>query len=288
MNVLDTSLAHRMRRSRLLRPVGVAAYRAVDRLIPAQPGPRVVANSMPKSGTHLVTELLDQLGGMRFSGHAAMFIETDRHRNTEEGLALLERRMRRLRPSHYMGSHLICDPRVEAIISDADVQLVTILRDPRAIVVSAKNYLYNATWMPHRDWLIDWLGDERSVMELVIRGHGEPGDEVYVPDIGTHFHAYAQWKDSPAGLTVRFEDLVGPQGGGSAEVQNRVVGEVLDHLGLRQADEPVESVASRIFSGRSITFHGGQSDAWKAELPEDLQAELLDRCGDDMRALGYA
>jgi hypothetical protein len=277
-----------MRRSRMLRPVGVAAYRAADRMLPAAPGPRVVVNSMPKSGTHLVSELLDQLGGMRFSGHAVMFIEARRHRDTDKALAVVERRARRLRPSHYMGSHLTWDPRVESILTSADVRLVTILRDPRALVVSAKNYLYKATWMPHRDRLIDWLGDERSVMEFAIRGHGDPGDAVYVPDLGTHFHGYVRWLDSPAGLTVRFEDLVGPQGGGTTDAQNRAVGQILDHLGLREGDEPIEEVAARVFSDRSITFHGGQSDAWRSELPNDLQDEVLERCADDMRRLGYA
>lgn len=287
MKLLETRLAHRARRSRVLRPLGIAAYRTVDRLTPAPPGPRVVANSMPKSGTHLLTELLEQIDGMRFSGQLAMYtpaIETgDRHR-----MRHLERRTRRLRTSHYLMGHIANDEHAEAALASHDVKLVTILRDPRAVVLSGMNYLYNATWMPHRQELLALLPDERAVLEFLVRGHGEPGEEFYTPEIGHHYNAYASWVGSGIGTTVRFEDLVGARGGGLHAVQLETVQRILTYLGYPADEDAAAGIARGAFSSDSITFHGGRVDAWRDRLPRDLADEIAERCGADMTRLGYA
>jgi hypothetical protein len=288
VKLLDTALVHRVRRSPALRPAAIAAYRAADRLMPAPPGPRVVANSMPKSGTHLLTSLLDQLEGMRFTGRIVMFTEMDRHAAAEARVRELDRRLARLRPSHYLATHMIHDARAEQLLLDRDIRLVTILRDPRAVVVSALHYLRDARWMTHRGELMDALPDERSVLEALVRGHGEPGDPYFIAEIGGHYRAYARWAASSAGLTVRFEDMVGRQGGGSDDVQVEQVGRILDHLGYRSDGESAADVARRLFSERSITFRTGRIDAWRTDLPAELSAEIEQRCGDSMARLGYA
>ena len=131
MSMLDSRLGRRVRRSSALRPVGIAAYRTVDRLRPAKPGPRVVANSMPKSGTHLLTAMLEQLEGFRFSGYIFMMTPNNKS-EADRRLGVLEQRVNGLRPSRFMGAHLSYDPDVENVIEASGAHLVTILRDPRA------------------------------------------------------------------------------------------------------------------------------------------------------------
>lgn len=287
MRLLQTPLAQRARRSRALRPVGIASYRALDRLTPARPGPRVVVNSMPKSGTHLMAEVLDQLEGMRFCGRLVMYTPADQARASTSPTRELELRTRRLRPSHYLMAHLVHEEGIQRVLEEHGAKMVTILRDPRAVVLSAKNYLYNATWMPHRDELMARLPDERAVLEFIIRGHGDPTDPFHAPDIGQHYRAYARWHDVGFGLTVRFEDLVGPYGGGSAEAQLATVGGILRHLDSTADQATVARVAAGAFSTDSITFHGGSVDAWRTKLPADLAEEVTELCADDMARLGY-
>jgi hypothetical protein len=242
---------------------------------------------MPKSGTHLLTELLDQIEGMRFSGHVVMLTPADQLYEHDERIRELDRRARRLRSSHYLAGHLVHEEAVERVLERNATRLVTILRDPRAVVVSAKNYLYNATWMPHRDQLMTQLGDERAVLEYLVGGQPAPGEQFHVPDIGEHYRAYADWQRSDVGLTVRFEDLVGPQGGGSLAAQHDTVRRILDHLGYATDEQTVARVAGGAFSGSSITFHGGRVDAWREELPGDLIDEINARCADEIARLGY-
>ncbi len=286
MSLMDSRLARHARRSRTLRPLGIAFYRTIDRLTPAPPGPKVVANSMPKSGTHLLTQVLDQIDGMRFNGQLVMY--TPPQAGIAKDVRKLDRRVDRLRPSHYISSHLIHDGRVADILNQHEARLITILRDPRSVVLSAKDYLYEATRMPHRAELLAMLPDERAVLEYLVRGHGEVGDRFFVPEIGEHYRSYAKWIRSSVGLVVRFEDLVGPKGGGSQEKQFETVQRILQHLAQPADERTVARVAARTFSSNSITFHSGRVDSWGHRLPTDLAEDIVARCADDMVLLGYS
>lgn len=285
MQLLDTALVRRVRQSPVLRPPAIAAYRALDRMAPAKPGPRVVANSMPKSGTHLLATLLDQLEGMRFAGHLVAFDVADSH-DPDVRLRDLEKRLRRLRDSRYIGAHLIRDPRAEALIAAAPVKLLTILRDPRAVVLSGAHYVMDAKQLKDRGEALEMYPDLPSVLQALVRGHGEPGDRFYFPEIGQRYAAYAGWADSEVGLTVRFEDLIGGRGGGSDDEQVAQVARIVEFLGY--GDGAAHEMAERLFSENAITFRAGTIDSWRAELPADLAREIEERCAESMARLGYA
>lgn len=286
MRVLDSSLARRVRQTPALRPPAIAAYRAVDRMLPAPPGPRVVANSMPKSGTHLVASLLDQLDGMRFAGRLAAFDVSDSHQ-PERGLRNLDRCLRKLRDSHYIGAHLIRDARVEALLAAAPVKMLTILRDPRAVVLSGTHYVMDARQLKDRDEALEMFPDFASVLRAMVHGNGEPGDRFYFPEIGARYKAYADWVDSPVGLTVRFEDLIGGRGGGSDDQQVGQVAAIVEFLGYGDGTASATEVAERLFSEKAITFRAGSIDSWRTELPAELAREIEERCADSMSRLGY-
>ena len=117
-------------------------------MIPAGDAPPVVANSMPKSGTHLLAGLLTVLPRMRFNGRYAAYDYADR---SEGRLGDLERQLRKLRRGHFMGAHLVHERRVEDLVRNSGATMVTILRDTRAVVVSGANYVIDAEHMPGRD-----------------------------------------------------------------------------------------------------------------------------------------
>lgn len=287
MQLLDTALARRVRQSPMLRPPAIAAYRMMVRLAPTTPGPRVLANSMPKSGTHLLATLLDQLEGMRLAGHLVAFDVAVSH-DPEKSLKHLDKRIRKLRDSQYIGAHLIRDPRVEERLRAAPVKMVTILRDPRAVILSGAHYVMEAKQLKGREEALELYPDLPSVLRALVFGHGEPGDPMYFPEIGERFAAYAAWAESDTGLTVRFEDLIGGRGGGSDEQQVAEVTKIVEFLGYGAAGDSAQAIAERIFSEDVITFRAGTIDSWRKELPADLVAEIETRCADWMGRLGYA
>lgn len=285
MQLLNTALVRRVRQSPTLRPPAIAAYRIADRLRPTPSGPRVVANSMPKSGTHLLANLLEQLEGMRFAGRMVAFDGQDSHA-PERGLRKLERELGRLRDSHYIGAHLIRDERVEASVVASGVKFLTILRDPRAVIASGAHYVMDARHLRGREEALTIFPDLPSVLEALVYGHGSPGDDWYFPEIGERYRSYVDWVDSSAGLTVTFEKLIGSRGGGSHSDQIAEVTAIIDHLGYAAGHDAV-ALAEQLFSEKVITFRAGAIDSWRHDLPVHLVREIEGRCAGSMNRLGY-
>ena len=213
MRILESRLAQRARRNPHVRPPLIAAYRAIDRTLPAPKGPRILANSMPKSGTHLLMSLLENLPKLRFAGHFVSYLGKDAIGEREEFTHLI-RRLRLLRDSHYIGAHLTYDPAVERAVDEAGARMVTILRDPRSHILSWAHYLLATRHVPGREWVTDRYPDMASLLPALVRGIGVPGVYPYLPDVGERFRRYSGWRESDIGIAVRFEDLVGSRGGG--------------------------------------------------------------------------
>lgn len=286
MNLIDSALARRVRASSGLRPLGVAAYRLADRVIPAGNGPMVVANSMPKSGTHLIGGLLGDLPGMRFNGRYAVFEYADRA-DGQWRVDKLDRLLGLLRRGHFMGAHLVHDPRIEAAIKASGARMVTILRDPRAVVVSGLHYVVDTEHMRQRAEALEVFPTREAMLQAMVFGHGEPGDRFYSPDIGARFAAYVDWTDAGIGHTLAFEDLVGRQGGGDDERQHAAVVRLLKYLGYDEAGLPVGDLADRLFSQKSATFRKGRVDSWREDLTPDMAGEIARLCRPTMERLGY-
>ncbi|MDP3894579.1 hypothetical protein [Nocardioides sp.] len=286
MGILDSALVRRVRQTPALRPPAIAAYRTVDRLMPAPSGPRVIANSMPKSGTHLLASLLDQLEGMRFGGRLVAFDCGDQY-HPDAPLRDLEKRLRNVRDSHYLGGHLIRDPRVEELVAASGVRFVTILRDPRAVVVSGAHYVMDAKQLKGRAEALERFPDLSSILRALVFGDGEPGDPGYFPEIGERYAAYVDWVDAQVGTTVLFEDLIGGRGGGSQDRQVSEVARLVGYLGYHAGVESADAVAQRLFSEKAITFRAGSIDSWREDLPADLVEEIETRCAGSMARLGY-
>src|SRR5437868_8345987 len=99
----------RIRHNPIVRAVGVPLYQTRARMRPGRP-PRVLANSLPKAGTHLLTALLAELPDMRFSGeHLTAFdLQEDGTFHGER----LEKRLGRVRDGQYVSAHLPAWPQV--------------------------------------------------------------------------------------------------------------------------------------------------------------------------------
>jgi hypothetical protein len=78
-------------------------------------------------------------------------------------------------------------------------------------------------------------------LRVAIAGDPEHG----VASIGERLDAFEGWLTSDA-LVVRFEDLVGPAGGGDAEAQARTVRAIEDHLGIAVPDERFRAICASL------------------------------------------
>jgi hypothetical protein len=234
--------------------------------------PRVFVDSVPKSGTHLLERALCL--------HPRLYrvlVPTLHTTNLRErgGLATV---LGRVPAGGILVSHLDYDPALSKILHDAQVRMLLMVRDPRDVAVSEAHYaLQPAHWMHERFRTVE---DAQERIRLIITGTGP------LASLAERVPEHLGWRDAGA-LLVRFEDLVGPEGGGDLDVQLVTLRQIFEHIGVDADDRLVGHVRDRLFSDRSPTFRRGAIGQWRTAFDEDT-AELFEReAGQLLPLLGY-
>jgi len=150
-----------------------------------------------------------------------------------------------------------------------------VIRDPRAMLVSM-------AFMVSKGWLAGQEADPVLIMNDFIDGRqknfirwGVTVHEAY-PLIWEYgivgfYKMYLSWMQAKNFYTVRFENLVGSQGGGSDSLQKAEIMTIASHIGYALTDEKLTHVAKNLFGG-SVTFRDGKIDGWKKYFSADMKA----------------
>ncbi|OGO21549.1 MAG: hypothetical protein A2Y54_09685 [Chloroflexi bacterium RBG_16_51_16] len=252
--------------------------------VPELGWPVLLGISFPKSGTHLLDQIL--LGFSAFaplslrlhSFYAEYVGESGRKRSLQEMLLWLES----LGHGDIASAHLYAHPEaVERVCTPAFVPYF-IFRDPRDVAVS---HVFYVTEMEpkhvHHEYYRS-LPDINS--RLMVSILGRPGAEVEFPGIASRFSPYLGWLDQPAVLKIHFEDLV--------NLRREVLGSILDHFlsrvpMTRPREFMLDALEGSINPERSPTFRSGKVGEWKKYFNDEHKQIFKDTSGDLLIQLGY-
>ena len=246
--------------------------------------PVLLGISFPKSGTHLLDQIL--LGFNRvapFSRRLHSFYaeyegESGRKRAPEQALAWLDS----LRPGDIASAHLFAREEVVRCVCTPDFISYFIFSDPRDVVVSHVFYVTDMeTRHVHHDYYTS-LPDFDSRLKISILGR--PDSKVEFPDIAARFAPYLGWLDQPSVMKLHFEDLINDR--------TATLSRIIDHFLIRvslQTPQPLilEAIESSINPSRSSTFRSGKTGEWKQYFTEDHKKIFKDVAGDLLMKLGY-
>lgn len=251
-----------------------------------QGSPVLFANSFPKSGTHLLTQVLQgfpNIGPAADSGLPAVVTfegDSGRARTTEEILADLER----LLPGDIAYGHLHALPPIVDFLSREGVCAYFILRDPRDVAVSHVHYVTEMEpGHAHHSYYAEELHSFDERLRASILGRPEVG--MLFPDIRQRFEPYLGWLERPEVLTLRFEEFL--------DDRMAALGRVFEHA-LRGGFQPVveretaiQILADAIDPQRSPTFRSGKAGAWREQFSEENKRLFKDVAGELLIRLGY-
>jgi hypothetical protein len=99
------------------------------------------------------------------------------------------------------------------------------------------------------------------------------------------FHRMLWLLNHPNVCKTSFEELVGPHGGGSAQLQEQAMKRVIDFLGI--TDVKPEEVAGNLFNSDSFSFYRGQIGGWREAFTPDHRRLASARFGDVLPLYGY-
>jgi len=258
--------------------------------------PILFANSFPKSGTHLLIQILSgfsDIGPAVNSGLPPIVTfegTTGRRRSTPSILVDLNS----LKPADIAYGHLHAEPEIVKRLSSPPFAAFNIIRDPRDVVVSHVHYLTElAPGHIHHKIFMEGLSyfDERlkySITGFDGVGPGKKQDQTdfsQLPDIRSRLTPFLGWLDSDGVFNTRFETLVT-----EADKTIRQMLEFARERGFKfniPLNEAVQSLKDKINPGKSPTFRSGKIGGWKQAFNEENKSIFKDLAGDLLIQLGY-
>jgi len=248
--------------------------------------PVLFANSFPKSGTHLLTQVLQgfpQIGPAVDSGLPAVVTfegDSGRERPAAEILADLQR----LLPGDLSYGHLHSLPQVVELLCQPGYAAYFILRDPRDVVVSHVHYVteIEPNHIHHRYYAEVLQNFDQRLRTSIL---GLPDENIPFPDIYQRFAPYLGWLEHPEVLCLRFEDFV--------TSRQETLRLVFDHAVQRgfpaalQRTEAIKILADNIDPQRSPTFRSGKIGGWQAQFSPENKTLFKEIAGDLLVRLGY-
>jgi hypothetical protein len=265
---------------------------------------KVMANSIPKGGTHLLLRLFELLefepyrfwigadlvrGRGEFirklwkGSYGSDVIRIGSEVPVNIGKNWLNNKLTHLPDNVVFGAHCQFTPELSDLLNSRSIATVCIVRDPRAIAVSHMDYIKRSPGhFFHRDYIA--LPDDDARLLMSIDG-GKLG-RYTLESLQVRYQQYIDWGKKGGAHIVRFEDLVGARGGGCDTLQIKAINSVVEFLSLGTDESRQSTIASQLF-GDTNTFRKGQVDSWKNELRSHHKHALHDSVGDILIRLGY-
>jgi hypothetical protein len=255
----------------------------------ARPGdcaarPPVLANSFPKSGTHLLLQLANGLPDRKDYG-AFLGSETSSFQLRERSEKNTRRFIRGFVPGEVIRGHLYYEPAYAASLAEHNAVHYFIYRDLRAVVVSEAHYLREMNRWHRLAKHFRQLSIEDAIT-LSIKGFDPPIPGIHYPDIARRFARYRGWLSHPDCFRIRFEDL-------QSEKRDAMVRDMakfyLSHC-MRtdlNLDECVRAMLANVAPQKSHTFRSGNKSGWQVEFTEKHHRLFDEVAGQLLAELGY-
>lgn len=220
--------------------------------------------SIPKTGTHLLGKCLELLTGKKQ--------QSNNEEMTTKGVIDLKK-IQNLKNQFTFHQHLIYQPTQSIFLKKMNFIIFFMFRDPRDQTVSL------AYWIKLCPNLYG-EASKFSISDLITKIiNKEFNSNLSTP-------AYLGWLKDPGVCSIKFENLVGPNGGGSRQKQIKEITKIANHLKLKVTPNKIKEIASNLW-GNSGTFRSGKIGSWRTHFTERQKNIFKSLAGQLLIDLGY-
>jgi hypothetical protein len=129
--------------------------------------------------------------------------------------------------------------------------------------------------------------DDERLMETILSFKAEVSEGTPLRSAFDTFAGCLPWLDHPSTLVVRFEDLIGPRGGGNPNVQRATIKKLGAFVERSLADDQVGEIAQKMYAKTSSTFRKGEVGDWRNHFTEAHRRAFKEVMGDRLVRFGY-
>lgn len=246
--------------------------------------PAVLGNAMPKSGSHLIIQVLQgltRIGPFVNPGFPPVNRGEDNRKLSDQ--QILEN-VQRMQPGEIGYGYISAkDPFLSALTQPGRATIF-VYRDPRDMIIS---HVFYATQMHAGHWMHDYYTQTLKTMEeriqAAIQGVKEPGTEL--TPIRQRYEGYLGWLAQPQVLNLRFEELILER-----ELAFEKLLDYLSGLGFTPGLSRSEAIAilhEAIAPKKSGTFRKGKPGNWREHFTPANITAFKEATGDLLVRLGY-
>jgi len=246
--------------------------------------PKVFGNAMPKSGSHLLTQILKGLtaiGPFVDPGYPPVNRSEDNHPLNSD---VVLKNIQRMQPGDIRYGYIHAVTPYLSELTTPDRATIFLYRDPRDMLVS---HVFYAVDMHEGHGMHRYYTQNLTTMEerlnAAIQGVSEPGYEL--ASVKQRYDSYSGWLDQPDVLLLKFEDLI--------LTRETTLDRLLDYLEERGVEfsctrsAALEYLKKSIAPRKSGTFRKGQPGNWSEHFTEANKAAFNQVAGDLLIHLGY-
>ncbi len=246
--------------------------------------PILLGISFPKSGTHLLDQILLGFANVApyakrlHSFYAEYEGESGKKREPQQALTWLDS----LQANDVASAHLFARPQAIQKICSPKFIPYFIFRDPRDVVVSHVFYVteMESKHVHHAYYQSLSNFDERLKVSIL----GRQDTDIEFPNIAERFAPYLEWLHHKEVLSIHFEDLINNR----AEILTRIMNHFLDKVPLHTSRQLIlDSLESSINPTKSPTFRSGKTGDWKKHFKAEHKDIFKKVAGDLLIKLGY-
>ena len=252
------------------------------------PKSKVLINSVTRNGVHLVGSVLEIIGmnygnyglvkrkrvqlNFRTSKYISNYFVgwTNKKAPISIGsprmvrLKLIERLCAKIKNSEFLISHIPYSHQMEMLLNRLEWKNIIIIRDPRDMCASVLHKLSIKKNNPASHYLYEHLNTDTDRIKALIDGYDGLNNKRGMISLESMYKSVIDWKSKSNFIFVKFEDLIGPKGGGSLDKQKTTIINILKHLDYEEYDndEIIEWVGNHCF-GKTNSFWKGQAGNWR-------------------------
>lgn len=222
--------------------------------------PSVLVNSFPKSGTHLLHQIIKGIPDTVDKGNFIASKPSFTFSETSPGK--IGSRLSTLLPGEIVPSHIHYHESYDSLLKNKNVFSLFIYRDLRDVTISEAHYLSNMNRWHKLSKYFRSCSHINEAVELSLDGLPTTNPIEY-ENVADRFGKYKGWLNSENTMVIKFEELI-------SKDSEKVLGTIADRYisvtkneNKLRKDELVRAFKDAFNPGKSHTFRSGKTKQWK-------------------------
>ena len=244
----------------------------------------VICNSFPKSGTYLLFPILRSILELKDWGN---FIASKPSFTYKEiSSKKISKRIKSIVPNELVGAHIYYNDDNYSTLLENNCIMFFIYRDPRDVVISEANYLYDMNRYHRLHKFFKKYPKLEDRIMFSIQGDNFYKTPFQYLDIKKRFNKYKGWINCKNVFSIKYEDLISEKEKYIMDILKFYKEDSSKEINWEMEDI-VNTAIENSAPNKSHTYRNGGKNKWEKYFTEEHQKAFKEIAGNLLIELGY-